>query len=88
MTEPIGSPHLMPAHKPVVIEGAAELQNPTDIAGFVGRINAKYRTDYAIDFFSAAENACFRVQPRWAFGLTESDFTGSPTRWVLAAGES
>jgi len=26
-------------------------------------------------------NAAFRVRPRWGFGLTESDFTGSPTRW-------
>ena len=76
------------AHEPVVIEGAAELvQKVSDIGEFVTRINAKYRTHYAIDFFTAAENACFRVHPSWAFGLTESDFTGSPTRWVFAVGE-
>ena len=75
------------AAEPVVIEGTAELvQDLTAIAGFVIKINDKYRTDYAVDFFSAPENACFRVHPRWAFGLTESDFTGSPTRWVFATG--
>jgi PPOX class probable F420-dependent enzyme len=73
------------AFEPVVIEGTAELvQDLTAIAAFVININDKYRTDYGVDFFSAAENACFRVHPRWAFGLTESDFTGSPTRWVFA----
>jgi len=72
------------AFEPVVIEGTAELvQDVTAIAAFVININDKYRTGYGVDFFSAAENACFRVHPRWAFGLTESDFTGSPTRWVF-----
>jgi len=73
------------ASEPVVIEGTAELlQDLTAIAAFVIKINDKYHTDYAVDFFSAPENVCFRVHPRWAFGLTESDFTGSPTRWVFA----
>lgn len=72
------------AYEPVVIEGTAEVvQDSTGIGGFVTAINAKYKTDYSIDFFNPAENACFRVRPSWAFGLLESDFTGSPTRWVF-----
>jgi len=74
------------AYEPVVIEGIAELiQDLTGIGGFVTAINAKYKTDYSIDFFNPTENACFRVRPSWAFGLLESDFTGSPTRWVFAS---
>ena len=77
------------AYEPVVIEGIAELiQDLTGIGGFVTAINAKYKTDYSIDFFNPAENACFRVRPSWAFGLLESDFTGSPTRWVFARDKS
>jgi PPOX class probable F420-dependent enzyme len=73
------------AYEPVVIEGTAEvIQDLTGIGGFVLAINDKYKTDYSIDFFNPAENACFRVRPYWGFGLVESDFTGSPTRWVFA----
>jgi hypothetical protein len=72
------------AFEPVVIEGTAELvQDLTAIAAFVININDKYQTDYTIDFFSAPENVCFVVRPRWAFALVESDFTGSPTRWLF-----
>jgi PPOX class probable F420-dependent enzyme len=76
------------AYEPVVIEGTAELvQDLTAIGGFVITINDKYQTDYSIDFFNPADNACFRVRPSWAFALTESDFTGSPTRWMFVPGE-
>ena len=76
------------AHEPVVIEGTAELvQDLAAIAAFVIAINDKYHTDYSIDFFNPADNACFRVPPRWAFGLADSDFTGSPTRWMFGPGE-
>ncbi len=74
--------------EPVVVEGAAELvQDLTAIAAFVAAINDKYRTHYSLDFFNPTDNACFQVRPSWAFGLTESDFTGSPTRWMFAVGE-
>jgi len=43
----------------------------------------KYATDYSLDFFNPDSTVCFRVRPSWAFGLTESDFTGSPTRWLF-----
>ena len=70
--------------EPVIIEGTAELvQAPTAIAAFTAETNRKYQTDYSVDFFDPSANGCFRVRPRWAFGLAESDFTGSPTRWVF-----
>lgn len=73
------------AYEPVIIEGDAELiDDVATISRFVAAVNQKYRTDYGIEFFTQASNACFRVQPVWAFGLTESDFTGSPTRWTFA----
>ena len=73
------------AYEPVVIEGQAELiDHPAAIASFVARTNQKYATEYSIEFFSLPSNACFRVRPAWAFGLTESDFTGSPTRWTFS----
>jgi len=73
------------AYEPVVIEGQAELiDHPAAIASFVARTNQKYATEYSIEFFSSPSNACFRVRPAWAFGLTESDFTGSPTRWTFS----
>ena len=72
------------AYEPVVIEGDAILiDDPAAIGTFVAEINQKYKTDYSIDFFNPTDNACFKVAPAWAFGLTESDFTGSPTRWVF-----
>ena len=77
------------AYEPVVIEGEAELiDDAAAIATFVAATNQKYGTDYAIDFFSSPSNACFRVRPAWAFGLTESDFTGSPTRWTFSPNPS
>jgi PPOX class probable F420-dependent enzyme len=72
------------AYEPVVIEGDAVLTDDgAAIGAFVAEVNQKYKTDYSIDFFNPADNACFKVAPEWAFGLTESDFTGSPTRWVF-----
>src|SRR2546425_7661558 len=77
------------AYEPVVIEGEAELiDHPAAIAAFVAKTNEKYRTEYSIEFFSSPSNACFRVRPAWAFGLTESDFTGSPTRWTFSPATS
>lgn len=68
--------------EPVVIEGTAVLnKDASAISRFVAATNEKYKTDYSVAFFSAESNACFLVRPTWVFGLTESDFTGSPTRW-------
>jgi hypothetical protein len=70
------------ALEPVVVEGRAE--RVTDlgaIAGMLDVLNRKYQTSYDLGFLDPALNACFRVRPTWAFGLVESDFSGSLTRW-------
>ena len=67
---------------PVVLEGAAEIVTETGaIQGFLDGMNAKYGTDYPIDFLDPAKNASVRVRPSWAFGVAEENFVGSPTRW-------
>jgi PPOX class probable F420-dependent enzyme len=72
------------AYEPVVIDGeAALIDDPAAIGAFVTELNGEYKTDYSIDFFNPTDNACFRVRPAWAFGLIESDFTGTPTRWTF-----
>jgi nitroimidazol reductase NimA-like FMN-containing flavoprotein (pyridoxamine 5'-phosphate oxidase superfamily) len=73
------------AYEPVVIEGEAErIDDLAEIRVFVEQSNRKYKTDYPLEFFTQPSNACFRVRPVWAFGLTEADFTGSPTRWTFS----
>lgn len=70
------------ALNPVVVEGTAErLTAPGDLAKLLALENAKYETEYGIEMLDPAENSCFRVRPRWAFGIKDGDFTGSPTRW-------
>jgi hypothetical protein len=72
------------ARNPVVHEGSAEIVTEIPvIQHFLHLMNAKYDTDYGIDFLDPAKNASVRVRPRWAFGVAESDFGGSPTRWEL-----
>ncbi len=72
------------AVEPVVIEGTAEVvTDPEALARMLALENAKYQTDYSIELLDPAVNATIRVRPRWAFGLAEEDFTGSPTRWVF-----
>jgi hypothetical protein len=69
----------------VVIEGVAErVDAPTAKQGYLVLVNAKYGTDYQLDFLDPATTAVFRVRPLWAFALLESDFNGSPTRWRFA----
>ena len=70
------------AVNPVIVEGVGEIvRDPESIARVIALMNAKYETDYAIEFLDPALNATVRVLPTWAFGLAEADFTGSPTRW-------
>ena len=74
------------ALNPVVIEGTAELLlDPADLATLLELENTKYEADYKIDMLDPAVNSCFRVRPRWAFGIKASDFEGSPTRWDFEA---
>lgn len=72
------------ALNPVVVEGMAEVV--TQVARLrrvLALVNKKYRTEYTMELMNPATNATVRVRPRWAFGLREGDFTGSPTRWTL-----
>jgi hypothetical protein len=72
------------AVEPVVVEGTAEVITDTQaLTRMLALENAKYSTDYSIELLDPAVNATIRVRPRWAFGLAEGDFTGSPTRWVF-----
>jgi PPOX class probable F420-dependent enzyme len=67
-------------HEPVVVEGRAERIADRDaVEGLAAAMNEKYRTDYPSEFYLA--NAAFRLRPEVVFGLTDADFTGSPTRW-------
>ncbi len=66
------------AFEPVVLEGTAALDSSGSEA-FTARGNEKYEQTYAVEFFLA--NHLYRVVPSRAFGLTEGDFNGSPTRW-------
>jgi PPOX class probable F420-dependent enzyme len=73
------------AWEPVVVEGAAEIvTEPPLLEIFIAAENAKYDTDYGVDFLDPAVNATFRVRPSWVFSLTEHDFAGSPTRWSFS----
>jgi hypothetical protein len=70
------------ALEPVVVEGVAELVTDTAaLATVLDAENSKYGTDYGMDMLDPATSACFRLSPRWVFGLAEGDFTESPTRW-------
>jgi hypothetical protein len=63
-------------------EGTAEIVTDGDsIARVIALINAKYSTEYAVDFLDPTAQATVRIRPRWAFGLLQADFEGSPTRW-------
>jgi PPOX class probable F420-dependent enzyme len=72
---------------PVVLEGTAEIvTEPGALQRFLDGMNAKYGTDYPLEFLAPARNASVRVRPRWAFGVAEKDFEGSPTRWEFGLG--
>lgn len=66
--------------EPVVVDGVADrIVDEDAIVCFTDAVNAKYETQLGVEFFTA--NACMRIRPVSVIGLTESDFTGSPTRW-------
>ena len=70
------------ARDPVVVEGRAErITDPAAIAAFLTASNAKYDTDYGLDFLDPDVNGTYRLDPSWAFGVLAGDFAGSPTRW-------
>jgi hypothetical protein len=55
----------------------AVLQRVTDL------MNAKYHTDFGVDFLDPVINATVGVRPRRVFSLRAVDFSGSPTRWTF-----
>jgi hypothetical protein len=68
----------------VVIEGTARISTqPQVLQRVIDLMNAKYRTDYGVDFLDPANNATIGVRPRRVFSVRAGDFTGSPTRWVF-----
>jgi len=72
------------SHEPVVLEGQAELVTDEGaVVEFTSLSNAKYSTDYPIDFY--LDNLTFRVAPLRVIALDDADFTGSPTRWTFGA---
>ena len=72
------------ASDPVIIEGIARISTePAVLQRVVDLMNAKYRTDFGVDFLDPAKNATVGVRPRRVFSLRAGDFSGSPTRWVF-----
>jgi hypothetical protein len=68
------------ALEPAVVEGTAQRVDDRNAAeAFCAAANAKYGESMTVEF--VLENALFRVPPAVAYGLTEADFTGTPTKW-------
>jgi hypothetical protein len=73
------------ALEPVVVDGIVTRVFDLDArVRFLGLLNAKYGTDNPVEFLDPDVNGTYRVTPVRAFGLIESEFTGSPTKWVFA----
>lgn len=68
------------AWQPVVVDGVAERVRDAD-ANEAMRVAvvAKYESELSLDFLMA--NATFAVRPTKVIGLSQDDFSGTPTRW-------
>ena len=70
------------ARNPVVVDGvAARITDPGEIAGFVAAMNTKYEAGMTTDFQDPEVNGTYAVAPERVIAISDSDFTGSPTRW-------
>src|SRR3954469_24183704 len=70
------------AYEPVIIEGTAQVRRDEQSRrAFLDVTNAKYDTNYGLDFFDPDVNAVIEIAPTVVIGLDEADFTGTPTRW-------
>ncbi|MEV4314650.1 pyridoxamine 5'-phosphate oxidase family protein [Actinocrispum sp. NPDC049592] len=77
------------ALNPVVLEGTVRIETENaSLLRFLDAVNAKYETSYGPELVDPAANATLEITPRWVFGLTEDDFSGSPTRWTWHDGRS
>lgn len=82
--EPRATMTTVDASEPVIVEGVVcSVDEQPAVAEFADRVNAKYATDYPVDFFLGERT--LRLVPVRAFGLRQEDFTGSPTRWDFAS---
>lgn len=71
------------ALNPVVLEGTVRIETEkAALLEFLNIMNTKYDTAYGPELIDPTTNATVEVTPRWVFGLTEDDFSGSPTRWT------
>jgi hypothetical protein len=61
---------------PVIVHGSVEL-----VAEPAPELLDAYRSKYGEAPPDPAENPIVRVRPVYAFGLVESDFASTPTRW-------
>lgn len=77
--------------EPVIVDGTAvAVMNRGLTERYVDAEREKYAAEwnpelYTVDFFDGnlGEGCTFRVEPTTAFGLVESDFANSPTRWTF-----
>lgn len=77
------------AQDPVVVDGVAEVRaGAHHRRRFLDALNAKYGTDYGLDFLDGVAAVCLEVRPLSVFGLLQADFAGSPTRWTFPAGDA
>lgn len=73
------------ADEPVIVEGRAEIVvDRRRLEAFRAAYAAKYGVDYGPDFVAPERNATIAIRPDRVFGLTQADFTGSPTRWTMS----
>jgi Pyridoxamine 5'-phosphate oxidase len=61
---------------PVIVHGSVEFVGDPD-----GALVAAYRAKYGEAPPDSRENPIARVRPVWVFGLVESAFESTPTRW-------
>ena len=65
---------------PVIVHGVARFAADP---GEIGRVSAAYAAKYGDPPPDPGANAIVAIRPAWAFGLVESEFTTSPTRWTF-----
>ena len=57
--------------------------DPAVLQRVIDLMNAKYRTDFGVDFLDPERNSTIGVRPQRVFSMRAGDFTGSPTRWTF-----